>query len=392
MFGDQPSVGKAVIDEGDKTDIVADARSIKPEDEGGEGDAGKAEGNKEVQKTAEEIAAEAAAAAGGTGKTAEEIAAEDANKAAETDQQATIDRIRKEAEADFYKQFGVKNADELKAKLNPLQPLTEEQKAEQNELYNANLAKFAVENKVFTNNEWLEYHNIQKMPDADLVYKDFELAYKEANKDRKNDDGADPVTDDEIRDKFNELFHIDSESKALKEQGEKNIALRAATIKEPLKDKFEGIKEAYDSEQAQRQALPGFKTFFQDVLKTSIPDKLTFGEGDKQVNVDLSDLNKDEFERTIFSEIGNNEFKSYMEGKGTPEQQARIKRAIEKELFYQKREDIAKLNYDSGVSAGTKAGAQGSQHRFTEPSKTEVKKQSAALAPENQKKIASAFA
>jgi len=250
---------KPVVEQQDK-EIVADERTNK--DDTGNGDNTGGDNQTDAEKETARLEAEKNArkeAALAEGKTedefeaAEKLALENAGKTADqlaeekriadekVAQDASIEAIRKEERAKFLKEMGVESEDELKAKLNPTKPKTPEELAAEANIYNASLAKFAVENKVFTNDEWLAVQNMRKAPDADLVFQNFAHEYKEQNKDRKLGDAADPVTDEEIKDKFNELYHVDSDNKALKEQGEKNLALKAQSIRGPLETKFNDI-------------------------------------------------------------------------------------------------------------------------------------------------------
>lgn len=331
-------------------------------------------------------------------KTPEQIAAElaesEKQKTEAADKEAAIEAIRKEERAKFLKSFGAETEEELKEKLNPTKPKTAEQLAEEANIYNVNLAKYAIENKVFNNDEWLQVQNMRKATDTDLVYNNFAAEYKEANKDRKLEDKPFPVTDEEIKDRYNELYHVDSENAALKKEGEKNLALKAKAIRDPLETKLNDIKEIYDNEQAEIRTVPEFKKFFQSVLATAIPEKLEFGTGDDKVVFDLSKvIDKAAFETVLIKEIGNDEFTDFKKGKGTPEQRARIARKVNMELLYQFKDDIAKENFKAGISKGTKTAAVGSNTKFTEPGKNQQQQgQKVTVTAEDNAKVAKAFA
>jgi hypothetical protein len=401
IFGEGlEEVGKAVT-EPTGAEIVVDERTKVPEGEG------------TVEKTAEEIAAEAELAKAGEktqeqidaekadadallvkypGKTPEEIAVLEADEKTKADQLTATETMKQEMRQQFLKDLGVSSEEELKAKLNPAVPESDEQRAQKAEVYNANLAKFAIEQKVFTNNDWLGYHNMMKMPDNDLVFKDFEASYKELNKDRQVDGNPDPVTSEEIKDKFNELYHLDSETKALKDLGEKNIKVRADAIKGPLQQKYDDIKAEFDQDVKERQAIPGFEAMMKDVLQKSIPDKWEFGEGEEKVTFDLTKADKKAIEKSLIDEIGTKEFSEFVKGNGTPEQRERIARAVEKELVFRHYKDVERTAYSVGKDAGKKIGAQGSQQRFTEPSKTILQSKSVEISDADNQKIAQSFA
>lgn len=409
LFGEGiETAGKPVIDDFNQEPV--DLRS-KKETEGGEGEntpteeeaaAAKALEEKNTRKeaflaegkTEEEFDAAELAATEAAAKTPDQLAEEKKIADEKLSQEAAIEVIRKEERQKILAEMGVATEEELKAKLTPTQPKTADQLAQEQEIYNISLGKYAVENKVFNNDEWLGYQNIKKAADPELVYQNFAAEYKEANKGRTLDNQPDPVTEDEVKDKFNEFYHIDSDNKALKEQGEKNIALKAKAIRDPLETKFNDIKEIYDGEMAQKQAVPQYRNFIQDILKTAIPDKLEFGTGDDKVVFDLSTFDKDAFEKKTLFENGflQNEFQEFLKGKGTPEQRARIEREIKKEIFYLNQEAIAKENFKAGISKGTKTTAPGAKAPFVEPEKREQQAKKVEVTAEDNQKVANAFA
>ena len=398
MFGEQPSEGKPVL-ENDGKPLIADERTKTEETvvEGEEGKVGEEGDGKVEEKTADQIKTEEEAAAADTekypGKTPEEIVELKAKEETDRQQEETVENIRKEERLKFLQSFGVNSEEELKEKLNPKPELTAEQKAQQDEIYSASLAKYAIENKVFNNDEWLSFNNIKKLPDTDLVYNEFANSYKELNKNRQNEDGtANPVIEDEVKDKFNELYHIDSDNAVLKEQGQKNIELKAGAIRGPLQQKYDDVKSIYDNEIQQKQAVPAFREFMQKAMTEFIPDSFKYGEGDNEVTFDLTKLDKTEIEQHLVTNIGDREFTDFLKGKGSPEQRARIQKEITKEILYRSHKEIAKTAYDAGVSAGTKKGVQGSEHRFTEPGKEATRQAGVKVTEQDAAKIKSDFA
>lgn len=333
----------------------------------------------EKNKTPEQIAEE------------QRIAAEAATK--QQEQAAEQQRIETEMRQKFLKELGVNSEEELKAKLTPTKPKTPEELAQEQEIYNVSLAKFAIDNKVFNNDEWLAVQNMRKAPDNDLVFNNFAAEYKEANKGRTQDDKPFPVTNEEIQDKFNELYHVDSENAALKAEGEKNLALKAKAIRDPLETKFNDIQQIYNEEIAQKQAVPDFRKFMQGILATAIPDKLEFGTGDDKVVFDLSKLDKEAFQQSLFDTgLMQKEFQDFFKGKGAPEQRARIEREVKKELLFMYNEDIAKETFKAGISKGTKVTAPGSKAPFVDPAKKEVQAQKVTITDADKAKVANAFA
>lgn len=398
-------VGKPVVDETNKEPV--DLRT-KPEEGTGENadeaesERLKAEGEKETRKeeflatgkTEAEFDAEELRLEAEKNKTPEQLATEKAESErlkAESDAQTTEAlRVKNEMRAEFLKEFGVTSEEELKAKLTPTKPKTAEEIARDAEVYNISVANYAIkELKAFTNDEWIAVNNMRKAPDNELVFHNFADEYKEANKGRLNEEKeADPVTAEEIQDKFNELYHIDSDNKTLKDQGEKNLTLKAKAIREPLETKLSEVKTLYDGDIAQKQAVPEFRTFFQSVLATAIPDKLEYGSGDDKVVFDLGKIDKSALEQLLVAEIGNAEFSDFLKGKGSPEQRARIEKKVTQELLYSFHKDIAKENFKAGESKGKKTAAPGANARFIDPGKREQKQQSVMVTAADDAKVA----
>ena len=408
LFGDEPSEGKAVVPETEEPGFVFDART-KTEGNG-------AEENGAVTKTAEELAEEqrlkdeADLAAGKTpeliaeekrlaeeaaaGKTPEQIKAEEDAKKANDAQLAAAEEIRQEARKELLKSFGVETEEELQAKLHPKKELSPEEKEHQQNIYEADLANYMIKQKAFTNSELVDYHNIVKMPDDVLVFQEFANTYKEANKDRKDADGkADPVSDDELKDKFNELYHNDSENESLKTLGQKNIELKAKALRAPLEEKYNDVKSIYDNEMAEKQAVPAFKDFFSGTIDKAIPAKLEFGEGDDKFTFDLSTLDRAALEKKMLAEYGVSEFKDFLAGKGDPKQRERLTEAVMKEVLYMNHKELVKEAIKNGVSAGKKLGAKGSDVSFVEPGKQDQPtKVTTKVTPEENRQVASDFA
>lgn len=387
--------GQAIIDDQDKPDFVAGAIPAEQQQGGGDGAAGG-----ENQKTPEEIQAEADAEAARVAaltdeqkiaeqdakiaeenkdKTPEEIKAlqeaardtrttEEKQAALDAEAKASEDKkandIKQNALNDLFKKYGVKSEAELAAKLNP-QIETEEQKKQKAEVYDATLNKYAVENGVFTNEELSVLSNLKKMAPADLVYNQFKKDYQELYKDRVDDDKKPiPVTEDETRDKFNELYHVESDDKALKEVGKKNLELAAKNLIAPLEEKFNDVKAVFDDENRKTAAIPEYRKFVKDAIDTFVPKEFTFGEGENAVKVLLTNTDKDALEKMF---VKNHYFDDFLQNGGTAEQRAQFEREIKKELYYQNIEAITKVIGDVREGIGLKKGAVGAKAPFEEP-------------------------
>jgi hypothetical protein len=337
---------------------------------------------REQQEAAKSAEQQQQSSGAGAGLTDEEKKAEEQRLAEEN-----ANKIKTEALAQLFKRFGVNSEQELDAKLNPVVETDEEKKAK-SEIYTASLNKFAVEQKIFTNEELVAFENMRNAPDDKLVFSAFEKEYRELNKDRKSEDGnIDPVTDDEVRDKFNELYHIDSESAALKNIGKKNLETAAKAIREPLLQKYQDIKEEFDEDSARRAAIPKFKEFIKGVVSTMTPDKIELEDG---VVFDLGQVDKDAIEKML---ITNPEFENFRQNGATDEQRNRLQKEIFKEVLYNNYKQMAKVVGDVRYDQGQKAGAIGGNKPFDEQQRNSSSGAAAnAIDEKENTRIAKAFA
>jgi hypothetical protein len=364
---------------------AARVSALTPEQKQAEQDAKIAEDNKD--KTPEEIAALQAAAR--DTRSPEEIKAE-AYKAAKDAADLRDKQIADAARNELFKKYGVKSEAELAAKLNPVVE-TPEQKQQKQELYTATLNKYAVENGVFSNDELSTLDALKKMPAEDLVYNQFKKDFTEANKDRVDaDNKARPVTEDEIRDSFNELYHLESDNKALQDIGKKNLALAAKSIIEPLEGKYNDVKEVFDEENRKTAALPSYAKFVKSVLADSVPKELVFGEGDNKATIVLNNLDLAALERHF---VKNHYFEDFLENGGTDEQRAEFEREIKKEIYFQNIDAITKVVGDVREGVGMKKAVVGAKQPFEDPKGPKpVAVVTKDLTPEEQGSLKKAFA
>lgn len=369
----------------DKVAEEARVAALTPEEKLAEADAKIAEEHKD--KTPEEIKALQEAAR--DPRTPEEKQAEaDAIAKAETEEKEN--KIKQSALSELFKKYGVKTEAELAEKLNPVVE-TEEQKTQKAEMYTAALNKYAVDEKAFNNEELTVFNTLRKMPAEDLVYNQFKKDFTEANKGRVDGDGKpNPVTDDEIKDGFSELYHTESENKALKEIGKKNLDVAAKSILAPLEDKFNLVKEVFDENNRKTAALPAFEKFVTSTIADSVPKELVYGEGENQVKVTLNNTDLKSIEKLF---VKNHYFDDFLQKGGTDEQRAEFKREIMKEILFQNHEAIAKVVGDVREGVGLKKGAVGAKAPFEEQKAVKaVVADSKTLTPEETGTLKKAFA
>lgn len=319
-----------------------------------------AEEDRLSKRTPEEIETErvAAEAKANEGKTPEQIEQEK-KTAADALNNSNIEKAKKEARQEFLKSFGVTTEEELREKLNPTKPLTDEEKASQEQEYTASLLNYATKEKLFNANDYAQLQTLTKTSDADLAYGAFAADYKDVNKDRKNSDNTpNPVTEDEVKEAFNQQYHINSEDAALKAIGEKQIKTAASAQKAELEAKYNNAKSAYDDYALRDKSSKPFFYFINKTVNTSIPTKIeTEGmDGEKIVydikNVDLKELEK------IF--VNDKAFEDFLANGESQPAKDYIAKTIEVYLWNKHKDailkNVAEVSYGAGLKKG-KVGA-----------------------------------
>lgn len=315
-------------------------------------------------KTPEQIEQEKAAAAeqeANAGKTPEQIA-EEKRVADEKIAADNIQKIKDEARAEFLKSFGVKTEEELKEKLNPTKQETTEEKAEKEQQYTANLLNFATKEKLFNATDFATLQNLKQASDTDLAFNTFSQEYKEINKDRQVEGVASPVTDDEIKEAFNQQYHVNSEDAALKAIGEKQIKIAADLKRGDLESKFNDAKATYDDYAYREKNSAPFINFVNKTVTAAIPAQLEFeGPDNTKVVYNIKDVDVKELEK-IF--VNDKAFDDYLANGESQSAKDYIAKTVEVYLWNKNKEGILKTVREASYSAGLKAGKVGATAPF----------------------------
>lgn len=406
------SSGSAVVDE-NISDLgdVADARTKPEGDETIDGDAPAEKEGELTDEQKEE--ARLALEKQNEGKTPEEI--EEARKLAESEKVKTPEelaadkktaddlvaqeeelktaKIKAEARRDFLKEMGVNTEEELKLKLaGPAKELTPEEQAAKDEQYNANLLSYATKNNLLKTEEFVSLVNIKKAADADLAYADFASEYKALNKDRKDEDNnPNPITEEETREAFNQLYHVDSQDETLKKIGEKQIKISADQKRNELEQKFNNAKESFDDWSFRDANSKPFINFISTSVKEAIPTKLEFeGQDGVKINFPLDAVDAKEIEK-IF--INNAAFDEYLEKGASQPAKEQIAKTVEAFLFHKHKDAIIKTVRDISYEAGVKKGGVGAAAPFTKEPKqpAETPSEDKELSASEKQKLQQSF-
>lgn len=311
------------------------------------------------EKETERVAAEVKA---NEGKTPEQIA--EAKKVADDLINAeNTEKIKAEARKEFLKSFGVNSEEELKEKLNPTKPKTDEEKKADAEEYTANLLNFATKEKLFNTNDFATLQSLKQTSDSDLAYTAFSDQYKELNKDRLGDDNKpNPVSDVEIKEAFNMQYHVDSEDKGLKAIGEKQIKTAADAKRNELEAKYEDAKSAYDDFAYREKNSKPFLNFINKTVNDNIPTQLvTKGKDGADIVYNIKNPDLKELEK-IF--VNDKAFEDYLANGESQPAKDYIAKTIEVYLWNKNKDSILSNVADVSYSAGLKAGKVGSAAPF----------------------------
>lgn len=309
------------------------------------------------------------------GKTADEIKAlkeaEAANAETAEAKKAREDKIEKDLKDKIYKELGISSPEEIKAmrdKLNAV-PETPEQAAERIKKFNTELNAFAISNNLLSAQEITEIDTLRNQQPIDIVYKEFEAEYRETFKDRKQEgtEDSEPVTDDEIKEAFEKLYHQDSDNLALQQKGTKLMNERADTIKNQSLSKFENAKLEYEQELHKKENVPAFKTFMREAL-SGIPESITLnGEGDDKVVFNLKDdKGKPLYDIEKINKLFVNDvfYDQFLESKDKEGLRKYVNDSIVSKIKEENEPKIHALIFEQGKAAGLKEGAIGAKQPF----------------------------
>lgn len=233
---------------------------------------------------------------------------------------------------------------------------TSEEIARENELEKINLKKYAVENKIASDDDFIQFDTLQQKKDADLVYEGFLSDFKE-----ENPEITDPAELEKVaKEEFNRIYKLDSANEKAKEKGLAKLAKEAAEIRTPYKSKVEAAQSKYNEEKELRAKMPEFDKFISAQIEKNAPDKIPFkiknGEEELFVDVELTKEDKAAISKAF------NTPKTYLSFTKSPEETEKmIAKKVQGWVRENKFEEIAskffKEGEGRGVAQGSNAGA-----------------------------------
>lgn len=245
---------------------------------------------------------------------------------------------------EMFATLGVKNIEELNAKLKPPAVETPEQKEARLDREKASIDSYATTNNILTRAEIITLEKDNATPDEDLVFAAYEKQQKEKNKD---------ILAETIKQNFRLLYHLDSTEDTLKEVGAGLLKNAADDLRKPLNEKYETAKQDYTDKQQSLGKMPAFKTFIQTSMVELIPEKITLtGKDSEAVTFDIPKTIVPELEKFL---VTNDLFDLF--NSDSQQAKALVKDKIDGFLFLKHREQMFKTVYDAGISAGTEQGS-----------------------------------
>ena len=324
----------------------------------------------ENSETPEQIAAKAAAAAGAT-ETPEQIEAKETAAKAAT-QETPEEKAAKEAAADPV---------ELQKKIDALQKAldeknnrvdkTPEQIKKDEEVYQAKLKAYAVENDLMKNEDLQRYDNVKASEDEALVFDSFAAEVKDEILEELGDDASEEEIIAAIRKEFESEYPLNSKSEKVRARAEAKLKKAAGEIRSPLESSFNTAKTRFDDEQSVRSEYPKYQEAVNKVVV--VPDKIPFykeGEGEDaiEIQVEVSEKDKKEILVSLQNIIKDPEnFILHKNGK-TEEVQNKIKSELEYQLWKRlgdtgkkaMAEKLIEVGHSRGLAKGSDTGAKNS--------------------------------
>lgn len=319
-----------------------------------------------VQKEADRI--KETASNGETNQQQEEEKVDSPNNAAENNNDTSIKKEETPSPVDaLLKELGIENLDVLKDRLKTPKPeLSPEEKEKEDNIYRANLQKFAVDNGAMKLDDFQKLESLTKTESKDLVYNNWLKDWKEENP------NVDPSDVDYLsKEAFEDEFKLNSENEKTKARAEARIEKEAKEIRQPLVSSFETLKKEYDNAVEVKSIFPSFVEKIENLTKEAIPNEYNVfnykeGETEIPVKITLTEDDKKEILESVSKEVQTGEtFSQFKKGDFKPIQDL-IK--IKTDAFVQnkKREEglseVAKTFLGLGVERGSEIGAKAPFH------------------------------
>jgi hypothetical protein len=271
---------------------------------------------------------------------------------------------------EMLKELGVDSMDALKERLKPKEdkPESPEEKEKRENLYRAEMQKYAVENDLMKPGEFTKLEAIKAKDDRSLVYESWLPAWKEENPDVKPED-----VDRQAKEDFENEYRLNSENEKTKARGLAKIEKEAKEMRTPLESSYNRVKQDFDEDRTVKNDLPDFNKKVAGFVQENIPAKVKLfetkdGEDAVAVEIELTDEQRKDIYQRVSKKISNSStYQLYKKG-DLKQIQELAKREAEATIWAEHRESglqkIAETFLKRGDEKGYKRGSIGAKNPF----------------------------
>lgn len=277
---------------------------------------------------------------------------------------ADAEKIKSEATAELLKKFNVGSIEELEEKLGKTgeQKLSKEEQDKADELYEANLRKFAIEKDLMKSDNFDQLKTLKSKQDADLVFEGYLADWKEENPDVETEEDILEMAKSD----FEKEYKLNSDKESVKAKGIAKLAKAAAEIRNPLEESFNDAKGQFDEHTDIVTNFPKYVKGIEGIVTSVVPEKIEWfktkdGEEDIPVEIDFPEDDRKEIIDKVTKRMQSPEtYKLFKEGK-----LEEIKERVEEysEYLVNKKskqignEKVAEIFLKRGVAKGSTTGA-----------------------------------
>lgn len=231
---------------------------------------------------------------------------------------------------------------------------SEEQKAKEKALDDANFRKFSIENDLLKEDDFMSHQSLSAKADHDLVFEKYLTEFKEDNPDLEND----PELTDKAKAEFNREYRLDSQSEKVKQRGLEKLQKEAKEMRSPVQSKFEAAQSQYKLAKDVAAEYPKFEEFLTNKVRQHTPDKvLAYSVKDGETTIDIEIDITEEDRKQMAKEFTNNKnfYKFKQEDRESFEKSIDSKMQAWVEL--NKAKEIRKKTFERGVEIGQQKGS-----------------------------------
>ena len=187
-------------------------------------------------------------------------------------------------------------------------PETPEEIKKKDEIYQANLAKYAVENNLMSLEDINKLQALKTSSDEDLVFKSFAEEAKDEILENLPDNATEEQILEAIKNEFEKQYPINAESERTRARAEAKLKKEAAELRKPLESSFNTVKSKFDDESSIRTAYPGYQSSMKTIVESAVPQKFSFfkgkdGDTEVVVDIDVAEDVKSKILETVRKEI-----------------------------------------------------------------------------------------